>query len=73
MEFKRTFGYIVEYLGIFFLVCAAFVLVLTASDGSGIKLLTVFGGLGLFFLISGLLLLSIYKPLDDEKRLREGF
>ncbi len=62
-------GYIIEFLGILFLICAGVVLVLTASDGSGIKLLTIFGGFGLFFLILGLSMVAIYKPSDDEERL----
>ncbi len=69
MELKRTIGYIIEYLGIFFLVCATVVIILTASDSSGIKLLTVFGGLGLFFLVLGRILLFVYKPMERDERL----
>jgi len=68
MDFKHRLGYIIEFFGILCLICAGIVLVLTASDGSGIKLLTVFGGLGLLFLILGLCLVSIYKPMNEEQR-----
>ncbi len=56
MTSKKIFADITVGLGVVFLICMAIVFFRTASDNSGMKALSLFGGLGLLFLVTGLLM-----------------
>ena len=67
MSLMKKIGYIIEFLGIASLFCAAVVLLMTASDSYGIRLITGFGGLGLLFVVSGMSLQLGLKPVISKR------
>ena len=63
MNLKRTFGFILTLLGIVGLIYAAVTFVNTSGGTYNIKVLSVFGILGLIFFIYGI---SLVKNTKDE-------
>jgi uncharacterized membrane protein len=63
MNLKRTFGFILTLLGIIGLIYAAVTFVNTSGGVYNIKVLSVFGILGLIFFIYGI---SLVRNTKDE-------
>ncbi len=64
MNLKRTFGAILTILGIIALIYAAYMFLSTGGDDIGdVKLLAVYGILGLIFFVSGI---GLVKRTKDE-------
>ena len=63
MNVKRIFGTILTVLGIIALIYAAFMFINTSGGTRDIKMLAVWGVLGLIFFISGI---GLVKTTKDE-------
>ena len=63
MNVKRTFGTILTILGIIGLIYAAFMFINTGGQTDDVKMLAVYGVLGLIFFISGI---GLVKTTKDE-------
>lgn len=63
MNLKRTFGTILTILGIIGLIYAAYMFVSTSGGTYNIKVLAVYGILGLVFFIYGI---SLVRTTKDE-------
>ncbi len=63
MNIKRIFGSILTILGIIGLIYAAYMFINTSGGVQNIKVLAIYGVLGLIFFISGI---SLVKATKDE-------
>ncbi len=63
MNIKRIFGSILTILGIISLIYAAYMFVNTSGGVQNIKILAIYGVLGLIFFISGI---SLVRTVKDE-------
>ncbi|RZJ29935.1 MAG: hypothetical protein EOO48_06280 [Flavobacterium sp.] len=63
MNVKRTFGTILTVLGIIALIYAAYMFMNTGGGTRDVKMLAVYGILGLIFFISGI---GLVKRTKDE-------
>jgi uncharacterized membrane protein len=63
MNVKRLFGTILTVLGIIGLIYAAFMFINTSGGNQDVKMLAVYGILGLIFFISGI---GLVKRTKDE-------
>jgi len=63
MNVKRIFGTVLTILGIVSLIYAAYMFINTSSGTQNIKILSIYGILGLIFFISGI---SLVKTTKDE-------
>jgi len=63
MNLKRTFGAVLTLLGIVGLIYAAVLFVNTSGGVRNIKMLIVYGSLGLLFFLSGL---GLVRTTKDE-------
>ena len=63
MNIKRIFAVLLTILGIVSLIYTAIILIDTSGGNRDIKILLVYGGLGLLFFISGI---GLVKATKDE-------
>ncbi len=63
MNVKRIFGTVLTILGIISLIYAAYVFVNTSGGVQNVKILAIYGILGLIFFISGI---SLVRTTKDE-------
>ena len=63
MNIKRIFGSILTVLGIVGLIYAAALFIDTSNSTREIKILAIYGGLGLLFFITGI---SLIRTTKDE-------
>ena len=63
MNVKRIFGTVLTILGIISLIYAAYVFVNTSGGVQNVKVLAIYGILGLIFFISGI---SLVRTTKDE-------
>ncbi len=63
MNIKRIFGSILTILGIISLIYAAYMFVNTSGGVQNVKVLAIYGVLGLIFFISGI---SLVRTVKDE-------
>ena len=63
MNIKRIFGSILTVLGIVGLIYAAALFIDTSNSTREIKILAIYGGLGLLFFITGI---SLVRTTKDE-------
>ena len=63
MNIKRIFGALLTVLGIVGLIYTAFVFVGTSGSNRDLKMLAIYGVLGLLFFISGI---SLVRTTKDE-------
>lgn len=63
MNIKRVFGSILTILGIISLIYAAYMFINTSGGVQNIKILAIYGILGLIFFISGI---SLVRATKDE-------
>ncbi len=61
MNLKRIFGAILTVLGIAGLIYAAIMFANASGSGQNVKVLIIYGGLGLLFFISGISLVRLTK------------
>ena len=63
MNIKRIFAVLLTILGIVSLIYTAIILIDTSGGNRDIKILLIYGGLGLLFFISGI---GLVKATKDE-------